>query len=201
MIITCPKCGKTTEISKEQLAANGNKLRCSSCGSMLTVDDGYAYILPEGQSLDDLKPQQPVEDVKAEEITDETGAQWNMQPGDDPLLRDAIEYVHYCNAITIEMLAAYLQVPPERAATIMQQLEGKGIVGPFTGGPRTILIPHNTDPFSPTPRNRQELGALKQMRERMSSGNVKVRSINCSGCSIAIFVLLLITLLVMIFKS
>ncbi len=191
MKITCPKCGYVTEMTESELSAVNHTIVCPQCMSQLKVDGDYAYIPTDSQTFD---PQpEPAAAPQPSGPCGDGNVGWVAADGvDDPLLADAIEYIKMCNAISVPMLQRYLQISADRAAQLMKQLEQKGIVGPYTGGPRTILIPHSSDPFGPTPRNRAETQMLKDMRQRIGSGDAKTRVFNCSGCSIALFVLLLI---------
>lgn len=194
MKITCPKCGYVTEISESELSAVNHTIVCPQCMSQLKVDGDYAYIPTDSQTFDP-QPELPAAEVEREPCDDGNGG-WVAADGvDDPLMADAIEYIKMCNAISVPMLQRYLQISADRAAQLMKQLEQKGVVGPYTGGPRTILIPHSSDPFAPTPRNRAETQMLRELRQRMASGDAKTRMFNCSGCSIVLFGLLVVLLL------
>ena len=194
MKITCPKCGYVTEISEIELGAVSHTIVCPQCMSQLELDGDYAYIPTDSQTFDP-QPEPPAAEVEREPCDDGNGG-WVAADGvDDPLMADAIEYIKMCNAISVPMLQRYLQISADRAAQLMKQLEQKGVVGPYTGGPRTILIPHSSDPFAPTPRNRAETQMLRELRQRMASGDAKTRMFNCSGCSIVLFGLLVVLLL------
>lgn len=196
MKITCPKCGYVTEMTESELAAVNHTIVCPQCMSQLKVDGNYAYIPTDSQTFDP-QPEPPAPEPQPAAPCDDGNGGWVAADGvDDPLLADAIEYIKMCNAISVPMLQRYLQISADRAAQLMKQLEQKGVVGPYTGGPRSILIPHNSDPFGPTPRNREETQMLKEMRQRIDSGEVKTRVFGCSGCSIVLFVLLLILIMV-----
>ena len=191
MKITCPKCGYVTEMTEGELDAVNHTIVCPQCMSQLKVDDNYAYIPTDNHTFD---PQpEPAAPEQQPEPCDDGDGDWVATDGiDDPLLADAIEYIKMCNAISVPMLQRYLQISADRAAQLMKQLEQRGVVGPYTGGPRSILIPHNSVPFGPTPRNREETQMLKEMRQRLDSGEAKTRVFNCSGCSVMLFLLLLI---------
>ena len=194
MKITCPKCGYVTEISEIELSAVNHTIVCPQCMSQLKVDGDYAYMPTDSQTFDP-QPEPPAAEVEREPCDDGNGG-WVAADGvDDPLMADAIEYIKMCNAISVPMLQRYLQISADRAAQLMKQLEQKGVVGPYTGGPRTILIPHSSDPFAPTPRNRAETQMLRELRQRMASGDAKTRMFNCSGRSIVLFGVLAVLLL------
>ncbi len=187
MKITCPKCGHVTEIAASELSAVDNKVVCPSCMSTLKVDGDYAYI-PTADCT--FNPEPDPEPVQPDQ-TEQTGS-WVAQGGlEDPLLNDAIEYVEMCNAISTEMLQRYLDVDFARAADIMRRLEEKGIVGPATGGPRQILIPHNGGLFGRAPKNREETAEIKDLKKLIDSGEVKTHVFGCSSCSMVVIGLIL----------
>ncbi len=191
MRITCPKCGHITEISSDELAALSNKVVCPRCMSTLKVDGDYAYIPTAEQSFE--HDPEPVDETPQSDS-------WVAGPGlEDPLLKDAIEYVEMCNAVSVEMLQRYLDVDYTRAADIMRRLEERGIVGPPTGGPRQILIPHNNSLFGKAPANREEAADIKSLKEMIARGEVKTRVFGCSGCTMVIFGLILVYLIIRFF--
>ncbi len=193
MKITCPKCGHVTEIAADELSALDNKVVCPSCMSTLKVDGDYAYI-PTADNTFDPDP----EPVATEQL--EQGDTWVAQGGlEDPLLKDAIEYVEMCNAISTEMLQRYLGVDFARAADIMRRLEEKGIIGPATGGPRQILIPHSGGLLGNVPKNREELAEMKDIKARIESGEVKTHVFGCSSCMLVIIGLLVAYLVISFF--
>lgn len=195
MKITCPKCGHVTEITSHDLASVDYRVVCPKCMSSLKVDGDYAYIPTDANSFEP----EP-EPVEPEPVSSD--APWTAPEGtEDPLLADAIEYVKMCNAISVEMLQRYLDVPYERAADIMDRLEKQGIVGPPTGGPRQILIPHNSSLFGVAPRNREETAMIKDFNERVANGEIKTHTFGCSGCTMVIFGLLLFLLILDLFAK
>lgn len=181
MKYTCPKCGKTMELSVEQLTDAQYKVTCPQCNSALEIVGDYAYIPLEDGSLN---------------LADDEQEPENPAPQRDPLYQHAVDYIVTCNAITPQMLAQYFDIPIERAHELLQQLEENGVVGPANGGaPRTILIPHNTDlPGGFFQRFDPDAPQLPPEFK----GKVKTYRISCGGC---LFVLLLISFaVIMMFK-
>jgi len=168
--------------------------------STLKIVDGVAYIPNDKAPIEELKPyvQQPPE-FKGEKYY-ETQA---MLEGLDPLYLAAVNYIKTCNAITLPMLQRYFNISPERAETLMKQLEDNGVVAPFDGlHPRKILIEHNTGlpgVFS----HKQQYNPEEQQSQQSTDnpdGNQQLpntRSCSCSlpGCGFMLFLLLLIYLL------
>ena len=141
MKIECPKCGLALNNTEEELSKLNHITTCPRCLSTLKIVDGIAYIPSSKVPIEKLQPleEQPPE-FKGQQYY-ETG---NVNPNLDPLYNAAVQYLRTCNAITLPMLQRYLDVPPERAELIMQQLEDNKVVAPYDGmHPRKILIDHN----------------------------------------------------------
>ena len=138
MKIECPKCGFATQQSQEELSKLNNTITCPKCMSQLKIVNGVAYIPTTNTPLEELKPheEQPPQ-FKGEEYYNTHITHGNL----DPLYDDAISYIKTCNVITLPMLQRYFDITPERAETLMQQLEDNKVVAPYDGkGPRKILI-------------------------------------------------------------
>ena len=195
MKFNCPKCGKEIEMSEHSLYLAGNKVVCSACASMLTVDNGYAYILNDKVTLEDLT--KPREEKKPRSLAADI-----RDPEVASIFDDAVKYISTCNAISIIMLQRYFDIPAERAAKLMQVLEEKGIVGPYNGGaPRRILIPHHTDlPFAVGRRKGDIVDqALEQMENARNEDYDKTGKYGSYSCGCSTFSLLLFGLLLLYF--
>ncbi|MBP3737885.1 MAG: hypothetical protein J6I72_02390 [Muribaculaceae bacterium] len=205
MKYTCPKCGKSIEVSTESLIASEYFIVCPQCLTRLQIVGDYAYVpLKDGSlQLEQPKPDSAEEvEILPPPLTGETipAATPTVQPAAiDPLFGEAVRFLGQCNAITPMMLRDRLGITLERAQALIGQLEQAGIVGPYNhGGPRQILIPHNTgmpSPFQPTP-NSESVGSNYQPSEAKNDSDNKTYSFTCSGCltwfliaSIAIFML------------
>lgn len=193
MRYTCPKCNKRIEVSTEALIASEYKIVCPQCLTSLEIIGDYAYVPLEGESL--IKTPEPDEPSAAISTPPDISGQTTVQPpavpvpepsgqsaptdDADPLLQNVIAYLATCNAITPKMLCDAFQIDFARAAAILDQLERRGIIGPYRGGaPRTILIPHNTGlpnaynygkPYEPQP-------------DPATDAKAKPTGANCFGC-------------------
>ena len=127
---------------------------CPECQTVLTIDGDYAYVpLPHS----DVAPAGP--QVEGQQETpppfhpEGTGGQLSTPSiaeitgqEHDPLYDEAVDYLRTCNAASAPKLAQYFHISIERAQHLIADLEKNHIVGPYNGGgPREILIPHNTD--------------------------------------------------------
>ena len=216
MKYTCPKCGKTLELSHEALINSEYKTVCPQCLSNLEIVGDYAYIPLDDGSLelapDHAEPipagdpvlgqQSSIEDVEAQDVTPPplkvTPPPLKPTPpalpgeGLDPLFGDAVRLLATLNAVTPMTLRDNLNIPLERAQNLIYQLERAGIIGPYNnGGPRTILIPHNTNFMGSQPVEGTPIDDASQPQH-------KSFSLNCSSCFVW---LLLILLLGAIMKS
>ncbi|MBR1804428.1 MAG: hypothetical protein IJ775_05960 [Muribaculaceae bacterium] len=191
MKYVCPKCGKSIEVSTESLIASEYFIVCPQCLTRLQIVGDYAYVPLKDGSLQLEKPEPaPAEDVEIlpPPLTGETipASAPTTQPAAaiDPLFGEAVRFLGQCNAITPMMLRDRLGISLERAQTLIGQLEQAGIVGPYNhGGPRQILIPHNTgmpSPFQPAPSS-EPVGTNEQHASQNNSDN-KTYSFTCSGC-------------------
>lgn len=192
---SCPKCGTEIEMDAEVLDACGGMMVCPNCQASLQVSGDYAYVPLEGQ------------DFTAEEATSDTqqtGQVPTPSTGFDPLEKDAVEYLKTLNAISVPQLARYFNTTLDRAQLLMQNLEKKGIVGPYNGGaPRTILIDHNPGLPSPFGHSRtlekdQEQRTILEQIERLSKEqNGQAPKVHTFGCNIfSVFMFLLILYLI-----
>ena len=211
---TCPKCGNEINIDEEALKAMGNVIVCGECQTTLQADGDYLYVPVEPKETAVAVSSQEngnIETVSSQnsdtfELVDEVENTETPPPfhptdiedeDDTTRLYDAaLEYLATCNAITIPMLVRYFDITQPEATALMEELEKRGVVGPFTGGPREILIPHNegisyqgTHRTYETDQMRKEL--LDQMRQAQENGEgPNVRSCSCSLPSLFIFILL-----------
>lgn len=215
MKYTCPKCGKTLELSQEALINSEYKTVCPQCLSNLEIVGDYAYIPlddgslqlapdrtePTPQSSDPVVASQPmVEDVEAQDVTPPPlkatpppfkGTQATPGEGLDPLFGDAVRLLSTLNSVTPMTLRDNLNIPLERAQNLIYQLERAGIIGPYNnGGPRAILIPHNTNFMGAQPVEGTPIEDIQPQRKSFT--------MNCGGC---VMWLLLIMLLAAIIKS
>ena len=70
-----------------------------------------------------------------------SGGSGGVSGDEDEMLMDAIEIVVDCGQASVSMLQRRLKLGYARAARIVDQMEERGIVGPFEGSkPRQILI-------------------------------------------------------------
>lgn len=208
MRIECPKCGFITNQTDEELAKLNHTITCPSCMSVLKVVEGIAYIPTDKAPLEQLEIKPP--QFKGEQYYENQ----QMLEGLDPLYSAAVDYVRTCDALTLPMLQRYFDITPERAETLMQQLEDNKIVAPFDGmHPRKILIEHK-GPYDryffedynwPWSRRYEKEKQIKEQMEQAAkqSGSdkdiqPKMRGCTCSlpSLGIIIFVLLLVYLLI-----
>ncbi|MDO4511705.1 MAG: DNA translocase FtsK [Bacteroidales bacterium] len=185
---TCPICGDEITIDEEALAAMGHSIVCSGCQSVLRADGDFLYVPTEEESFElvDSDADTPPP-FSAENIIDDD---------DQPALYDhAVEYIATCNAISVPMLMHYFGIDEQEASELMRELEQRGVVGPFTGGPRQILIPHNEG--LPTGGRRtfevdqMQKQLLERMRQAQENGEMpKVRSCTCSLPGLLMLILL-----------
>ena len=195
MKYTCPKCGKTIELSTEALIASDYYTVCPQCLTRLQIVGNYAYVpLADGslelsaeppnsqqQIASDkqppvLPPALPREEQNAPVVTQSNPA------AVDPLFGEAVRFLSHCNAITPVMLRDHFGITLERAQTLITQLEQAGVVGPYQGGaPRTILIPHRNElpgPFRVTAIDDEQ----QNNNESKTNPDNKTYTFTCSGC-------------------
>ncbi len=188
---TCPKCGHEISIDVQALTAMGNSIVCPECQSVLKADGDFLYIPTENQTFEPVEP-------AAEGETPPPFSKENIIGEDSAsatLYDKAVEYISTCNAISIPMLMRYFSIEEKEATELMRELEQRGVVGPFTGGPREILIPHNTGLPSGVKRTFETDQLLKKQLERLrqaqQNGDMpKMRSCTCSLPSFLLLVLL-----------
>ena len=203
MRIECPKCGFITNQTDEELAKLNHTITCPSCMSVLKVVEGIAYIPTDKAPLEQLEIQPP--QFKGEQYYENQ----QMLEGLDPLYSAAVDYVRTCDALTLPMLQRYFDITPERAETLMQQLEDNKIVAPFDGmHPRKILIEHDTrvtsNYWNRSRRYENEKHLFEQIKQAQNQADhnqdiqPKMRGCTCSlpSLGIIIFVLLLVYLLI-----
>lgn len=203
MRIECPKCGFITNQTDEELAKLNHTITCPSCMSVLKVVEGIAYIPTDKAPLEQLEIKPP--QFKGEQYYENQ----QMLEGLDPLYSAAVDYVRTCDALTLPMLQRYFDITPERAETLMQQLEDNKIVAPFDGmHPRKILIEHDTrvtsNYWNRSRRYENEKHLFEQIKQAQNQAGhnqdiqPKMRGCTCSlpSLGIIIFVLLLVYLLI-----
>ena len=188
---TCPKCGTELEYDEEALKAMGNSVVCSECQSVLKADGDFLYIPTDDNSFEpvDADADTPPP-FTADNIVDDADRQEY-----DPLYDAAVEYIATCNAVSLPMLMSYFHITQEEATALMAKLEANGVVGPFTGGPRKILIPHSdalTNNMGRTYETDQmQKTLMERMRQAQESGEMpKVRSCSCSLPGLLLFFLI-----------
>ena len=141
---TCPKCGTELEYDEEALKAMGHSVVCPECQSVLKADGNFLYIPTEDLKFEPVDPDADTPPpFTADHIVDTADHGKADNEPSDPLYEAALEYIASCNAISLPMLMNYFHISEEEAAALMAKLEANGVVAPFTGGPRKILIPHN----------------------------------------------------------
>ena len=182
MKYSCPKCGKSFDVTVERLIECEYRLECPSCHAPLQIVGDYAYIPLDDGSLD-LTPHVEIE--TAEPVAEGTSAitpppfEGNVET--DPLFNEAVAFLRQCNAITPMMLRDRFDIPLERAQQIILQLEQAGIVGPYNGGgPRSILIDHNTNLHTPISPPQYSDGNQGDGNQQNNGG--KGVTIGCTGC-------------------
>lgn len=161
------------------------RLECPSCHAPLQIVGDYAYIPLDDGSLD-LTPKAEPEEVEVIEQDPLTPPPFNVpnvpNADIDPLFNEVVAFLRQCNAITPMMLRDRFNIPLERAQQIILQLEQAGIVGPYNGGgPRSILIDHNTSlhhPFAPPQNAYDTQGDTSNQQQN----NGKGFTVGCGGC-------------------
>lgn len=173
---TCPKCDHEITIEEEALAAMGHSVICPECQSVLKADGDFLYVPTNDQPFEPVDTPPP---FSQENIIGETNEHPSLA---DPSLYDkALEYIGTCNAISVPMLMHYFSIDEKEATNLMDELESHGVVAPFTGGPREILIPHNTGLPLGVKRTYEQDQMQKKLLEKMQNGEMpKVRSCTCS---------------------
>lgn len=207
MRIECPKCGFITNQTDEELAKLNHTITCPSCMSVLKVVEGIAYIPTDKAPLEQLEIKPP--QFKGEQYYENQ----QMLEGLDPLYSAAVDYVRTCDALTLPMLQRYFDITPERAETLMQQLEDNKIVAPFDGmHPRKILIEHDTrvtsNYWNRSRRYENEKHLFEQIKQAQNQADhnqdiqPKMRGCTCSLPSLVIFIsiLLLVYLLIQLLR-
>ncbi len=207
MKFTCPKCGKTIELSPEALEASNHFTVCPQCLTRLQIVGDYAYV-PLADGTLQLNPEPPSQSSEpAPEAPQSTATMPSavkrpptfappaksapteaappVPAAVDPLMGRAIALLSQCNAITTLMLSQQLGITMERAQALMQQLEQAGVVGPYNGGgPRAILIPHRTElpsPYSSTADGGKQQASGSDGQPTEPADN-KTYTFNCSSC-------------------
>lgn len=174
----CPKCGHEITIEEEALAAMGQSVICPECQSVLKADGDFLYVPTTDQPFEPVDTPDTPPPFSQENII---GSGGGASLADPTLYDKALEYIATCNAITVPMLMHYFSIDEKEATELMDELESNGVVAPFTGGPREILIPHNRGlPFG-TKRTYEADQMQKKLLEKMQNGEMpKVRSCTCS---------------------
>ena len=73
-----------------------------------------------------------------------TGVPEDAADADDPVLEDAIKVVVELGQASTSLLQRKLKLGYSRAARIIDQMEERGIIGPYEGSkPRQVLITHD----------------------------------------------------------
>ena len=213
MKYACPKCGKKIEITTEHLIECQYRTVCPQCLTALQIVGDYAYVPLDDGSLD-LTPEPKEEETVAQETAPQSEAlppvftppaaekesvvvppPFKGKPvavqSRDPLFDQAVEYLHHCNAITPMMLRDRFAIPLERAQQLLLELEQAGFVGPYNGGgPRSILIPHNTN-LPGYGQLQQSVGPTGATDGQQEQSQGKYYTIGCSGCWIWLLFMLL----------
>ena len=207
MKIECPKCGHVTTQSEQELAKLNHIITCPSCMSVLKIVDGIAYIPTDKAPIEQLQPQQPPQ-FKGEQYYEQQQRLENL----DPLYSAAVDYVRTCDALTLPMLQRYFDITPDRAETLMKQLEDNKVVAPFDGiHPRKILIPHDSRITSNYWNRSRRYDTEKQFMQQLeqaaqnnedpeSAPRYRSCTFSLPGCGFVIFILLLTYLLIQFFK-
>lgn len=82
-----------------------------------------------------------LEHIEKQAAGQEGGMEGGQSEEEDELLMDAIDVVMSCGQASVSMLQRRLKLGYARAARIVDQMEERGVVGPFEGSkPRQILI-------------------------------------------------------------
>lgn len=196
---TCPKCGNEIEMDDDALRAVGYSIICPECQTILKIEGDYAYV-PTAEETFETKPVDEstimaengpqVQSVEPEIV--ELPPEFHPIEQEDPYqykserFRAAVEYIKTCNAITIPMLKSYFEISDQEAIELMRDLEQEGVVGPFTGAPRKILIPHESNLVYGTRRTYAQDQAMKGLMDQMKQAaeNGEGPKVHSCGCSI-----------------
>lgn len=193
---TCPKCGTELEYDEEALKAMGHSVVCPECQSVLKADGDFLYIPTEDLKFEPVDPDADTPPpFTADHIVDTADHGKADSEPSDPLYEAALEYIASCNAISLPMLMNYFHISEEEAAALMAKLEANGVVAPFTGGPRKILIPHNESLTNNMGRtyetDQMQKTLMERMRQAQANGEMpKVRSCSCSLPGLLLFLLI-----------
>ncbi len=122
-------------------------------GDMLFNPPGIARLLRvQGPMVEDEEIMRVVEYVARQgqpryrielplESEDESETEAGGEQGDDPLIRQALEVIAQSQRATTSYLQRRLRIGYNRAATLMEELEERGYIGPQVGtNPREILF-------------------------------------------------------------
>lgn len=148
MKYTCPKCGKTMELSIEVLINNEYQVVCPQCLAQLRIVGDTALVADvqpgsRGQSAADHR----VIDLSDDDVTVVPPAipvtHASTASDIDPLYDQAVKYLMTCTSVTVQMLRDHFSISESRAAQLVRLLEDRNIIGPANGGGHhQILIPH-----------------------------------------------------------
>ena len=215
MKYTCPKCGKSLDLSAEALIASQYKTVCPQCLTQLEIVGDYAYVPLDDGSLELRRDPEPSQEQPSQPSSrqpqrsqPEAVAQPVQAPpplpsqlggdGRDPLYDEAVRYLSQCSAITPMMLRDYFNIPIERAQDIIAQLERAGCIGPYRGGaPRQILIDHHEGLPSPLNYNSRFDPNAREPQQGDQPQGGKMVNVNCGSCLIwLVLIALLVFLLV-----
>ena len=82
-----------------------------------------------------------MEEIERQAAAEKGGKSADEEEGSDPMLPQAIEAVVEAGQASTSLLQRRLKLGYARAARIVDQLEQRGIVGPFEGSkPRQVLL-------------------------------------------------------------
>ncbi len=141
------------EIGAEALLGNGDLLLLPPGGANLIRAQG-AFIRDEdiNKVVHDINAQLPPNYLlKGFEMSPEEGSDEGIREGRDSLYTRAVEIAHEAGAVSTTYLQRKLKIGYARAASLMDELEQAGVVGPQEGAkPRRVI--------GSAPKRREEFG-------------------------------------------
>lgn len=141
--------GVSSQIDSRTIIDSGGAEKLLGRGDMLYLPVGFTKpIRIQGAYISDVEVEQVVGFIKEqqgaeyrEDMITDLGKVKNQNEVEDDLYFDAIKIIVESNQASVSLLQRRLRIGYTRAARLIDEMESKGIVGPYEGSkPRKVLI-------------------------------------------------------------